>query len=409
MAVDGDRIDRWGGKSDTPARTGPWKILREGPKTKMAAVIAPPRPPRRPPEQKQLRPSAALDSVGPKIETPNKLTAKGAVVALAGRVSDASRVIEISVDSRPVTLNADGSFSVRRGVPQGNSEIIIVATDEWGNSATRRVAVTRRAVVASVAARKTKKPMTMLGALADIHYGGYHALVIGNNKYGDLPALKTAVNDARAVAEILTNEYGFKVTKLINATRSDIIRGLSRMRAKLKPDDNLLIYYAGHGILDDIAEQGYWLPVDAEKDVPTNWVSVGDLTVMLRAIRAKHVMVVADSCYSGTLVRAAAVKIKTAKARAAWVKRMAKKRSRTALVSGGLEPMLDGGGGGDNSHSVFAKSFLAALTENRSVIEGQALFDAIKRPVVLNADQTPQYSDIRRAGHEGGDFLFVRR
>ncbi len=43
------------------------------------------------------------------------------------------------------------------------------------------------------------------------------------------------------------------------------------------------------------------------------------------------------------------------------------------------------------------------------IIDGQGLYDAIKRPVVLNADQTPQYSDIRRAGHDGGDFLFVRK
>ena len=42
-------------------------------------------------------------------------------------------------------------------------------------------------------------------------------------------------------------------------------------------------------------------------------------------------------------------------------------------------------------------------------MDGQALFDAIKRPVVLNADQTPQYTDIRHAGHDGGEFMFVRR
>jgi hypothetical protein len=67
--------------------------------------------------------------------------------------------------------------------------------------------------------------------------------------------------------------------------------------------------------------------------------------------------------------------------------------------------VLDGGGG----HSVFAKAFMDALKENKSVLDGQALFDAIKRPIVVNADQTPQYSDIRRAGHDGGDFVFVRR
>ncbi len=80
--------------------------------------------------------------------------------------------------------------------------------------------------------------------------------------------------------------------------------------------------------------------------------------------------------------------------------------SRTALVSGGLEPVTDSGTGG---HSVFAGAFLAALRENADVIDAQALYDAIKRPVVLHADQTPQYSDIRRAGHGGGDFLFVRK
>jgi hypothetical protein len=159
-------------------------------------------------------------------------------------------------------------------------------------------------------------------------------------------------------------------------------------------------------VLDSYAEEGFWLPVDAAKDNPANWISNRDVTNMLRAIRAKHVMVVADSCYSGTLVRAAPIKIKTAEERSTWLRRMAGKRSRTALVSGGLEPVMDAGGGG---HSVFAKAFLESLSQNREVTDGQALFAAIKRPVALESDQTPAYSDIRRAGHDGGDFLFIRK
>ena len=85
---------------------------------------------------------------------------------------------------------------------------------------------------------------------------------------------------------------------------------------------------------------------------------------------------------------------------------MAGKKSRTALVSGGLEPVMDAGGGG---HSVFAKAFLEALADNDGVLDGQALFARIKRPVILNSDQTPDYADIRRAGHDGGDFLFIRQ
>ena len=232
------------------------------------------------------------------------------------------------------------------------------------------------------------------------------ALVIGNDRYRHLPKLKSARNDARAVTRLLADQYGFKVTQLADATRSDILGTLAKLRASLKPDDNLLIYYAGHGVVDNVTEQGYWLPVDAEEQNPSNWISNSDLTSMLRAIRARHVMVVADSCYSGTLVRAASAKLKTAREKVQWIKRMLTKRGRTALVSGGLEPVTDSGRG---NHSVFANAFMSALNENRDVLEGRTLFDRIKRPVVLNADQTPRYADIRRAGHEGGEFVFVRR
>ena len=68
--------------------------------------------------------------------------------------------------------------------------------------------------------------------------------------------------------------------------------------------------------------------------------------------------------------------------------------------------LSDSGGG---KHSVFAAQFLKVLDENEGVIDGTQLFEKIRHTVVLNADQTPQYSDLRKAGHEGGDFLFVRR
>ena len=244
------------------------------------------------------------------------------------------------------------------------------------------------------------KPISFGG----LHLGRYHALVIGNNNYQHLNKLETAVNDAGAVANILRHDYGFDVTLLINTTRAEILGALATYRRTLKPNDNLLIYYAGPGIVDSITDEGFWLPVDAEEDVPTNWISNSDITNMLKAIRAKHVMVVSDSCYSGTLVRAADAELKTSEEDAAWMKRVSRKRSRTALASGSLEPVLDGGGG---KHSIFAKAFLNALRKNEGVLDGQTLFRNIRGPIALEADQTPRYSDIRHAGHEGGDFLLV--
>ena len=110
--------------------------------------------------------------------------------------------------------------------------------------------------------------------------------MIGNNDYGDMPNLKTAVADAEAISKVLESRYGFSVTKLIEAIRYDVIGAMSELRAPLSYDTNLLIYYA-------------------DQNNPANWVSNDDITDMLKAIPARHILVITDSCYSGTLTRAA--------------------------------------------------------------------------------------------------------
>jgi len=232
--------------------------------------------------------------------------------------------------------------------------------------------------------------------------GRYYALVIGNNEYRYLPKLHTAVNDSKAVAAILRDHYGYSVTRLENATRADILRGLSEYRRTLGPDDNLLIYYAGHGWLDAEADRGYWLPVDATDKDPVYWVDNGSVTSAVRAMQAKHVLVIADSCYSGKLTRG----IHIATRSPGYMERLATRRARVVMTSGGIEPVMDSGGAGE--HSVFASAFLQVLEENAGVLEGHELFARLRRPVALNSDQVPEYADIRKAGHDGGDFLFVR-
>jgi len=239
--------------------------------------------------------------------------------------------------------------------------------------------------------------------LSGVKFGRYFSFVIGNNNYLTLPKLKTAKNDAHVVAGILKKSYGFNVELLLDATRSDIIKALNKFRRKLKKRDNLLIYYAGHGWLDKEADEGYWLPTDAEENNTVNWVSNSFITSTLRAIEAKHVLIVADSCYSGKLGRGLHIRNTSP----SYLARISKKKARSVISSGGLEPVIDSGGEGQ--HSVFASAFLNALRENKGVMDGTQLFLKIRRPVMLNADQTPEYSDIRKAGHQGGDFLFVRR
>jgi hypothetical protein len=111
---------------------------------------------------------------------------------------------------------------------------------------------------------------------------------------------------------------------------------------------------------------------------------------------------VAASCYSGTLTREASVAIKDAD----YIQRMVQKKARRVMTSGGLEPVADSGGSG---HSVFASAFIAPLQQNNGVMDAQSFFTMTREPVVLAAPQTPEYSNRRFAGHEGGHFVFVRK
>ena len=122
----------------------------------------------------------------------------------------------------------------------------------------------------------------------------------------------------------------------------------------------------------------------------------------IRAMEAKHVMIVADSCFSGTLTRGLKIEQRTPD----WLETIVKKKARTALTSGGLEPVSDSGGG---ENSVFAHSFLSILKDNDGVLDASKLFRQLKPKVMMNSDQTPEYGDIHKSGHDGGDFLFVRQ
>ena len=325
------------------------------------------------------------DLAPPVIRVPATLETKERLVTIEGLVEDDDPVIRVEINGEAVRFGRDnGRFAKEIPVALGVNEVRVTAYDVDGNKAHQIVSVTR--------ARN----------IPNVEYGTYRALVIGINDYKTLPVLKTAVADARAVASTLKSKYGFSVQLLENPSRDAIIDAFDELREALTEQDNLIIYYAGHGWLDPQSGRGYWLPVDAREDRRSRWLANSSLTDTLQATFAKHVMVVADSCYSGTLTRS----IKVPERRSDYIAHMAEKRARLVLSSGGLEPVVDSGGG---KHSVFAAQFLKALDENEGVIDGTQLFEKIRHTVVLNADQTPEYSDIRKAGHEGGDFLFVRR
>jgi uncharacterized caspase-like protein len=239
--------------------------------------------------------------------------------------------------------------------------------------------------------------------------GTYHAIVIGIDKYpSPLPPLMTAVRDARAIGAILSKTYGFEVQYLLDqdATRVNILNAINKFRDTLNENDNLLIYYAGHGYSDHAADKAYWLPVDADSVYSSNRIIADDLTTDVRVQNARHVLIISDSCYSGGLSRGLESPAQSA-GRTAFINRMLRSRSRTLMASGGDEPVSDSGTDG---HSVFAYAVLRALQQTTQPVftASDLFYDSVRQQVAGKSDQLPQYSIIRNSSHDDGDFVFVR-
>ncbi|MDH3326285.1 MAG: caspase family protein [Gammaproteobacteria bacterium] len=329
--------------------------------------------------------------------------------SIHGRVTAPAGIKTFYFNNKQVFLKSDNSFKVPVKITQNNTLINLKAVDKQNKSTSLDFIISSPMSTASVAAPAVHT--SLMSSMDGIHLGRYYALVIGNNKYKHMQNLKTAVNDAEETAKILKNKYNFKTTLLLNADRYQILSALYNLRQQLQKGDNLLVYYAGHGDLDKINDRGYWLPTDAEADNTANWISNIAITDMLNTLPANHIMVVADSCYSGTMTRTAVPRIDSAIPREIqkkWLKLMSKSQSRTVLSSGGVQPVLDEGGG---NHSIFAKAFLDALESNKDVLQGYALYRQVTNVVSQNSanSQTPEYAPIKHAGHETGQFFFIPR
>lgn len=250
----------------------------------------------------------------------------------------------------------------------------------------------------------------LLDQLRSFDFGAYYAMVIGNGSYPNHPdgALASAVNDAKAVEELLREQYGYRVTSRYNASRQQILNAFRILKEELGPNDNLLVYYAGHGAYEN--DQGYWHGVDYGND-PNAAIPTDEITGILRSMKAKHVMVIADSCYAGALA-GVSMRLPEELARQpdpTWVKVSANRTIRLAMTSGGLKPVLDSD---DGRHSIFAKAFLNELGTNGDVMRGAKLFFTIAAHVQEAAKdfglaQEPTYSPIRGGEDIGWDYFFV--
>jgi HEAT repeat protein len=260
-------------------------------------------------------------------------------------------------------------------------------------------------VVAGVPAREGLRPA----------YNESWAVIVGINNYRNLRPLNYAVSDANGIADLLKKDFGFKedIKPLLNeeATQNKILEKINELVELTKPDDRVLIFFAGHGetrTFPNGEKRGFIAPVEAMPlgTGPGAWLSYLEINRIIDAINfaaAKHVLCIFDSCFSGLPTQRADV------TPTRFRQDMLTRRARMALTAG-LENQVVADGG-PNGHSVFTYNLIEGLKDiaRRSkdeIATASELGIRIKNEVGQGSNQTPDFRFL--SGHEsGGDFVFM--
>lgn len=234
-------------------------------------------------------------------------------------------------------------------------------------------------------------------------------LGIGIDHYQHFPNLNNAVKDVKDVLTVLKADYDLEPENVITlfdeqATRSRIITELDQLKRRLRSankdqlQDKLIIYFSGHGHLDEDGK-GFWIPTDASKDSTAFYISNSRIREYIEDLKALHTLLISDACFSGSLFKHSGISSDKA------IEDLEKAVSRWALTSGRRKEPVQDGHPGDNSP--FAKSILYVLKQNdRPKLKVSTFIDRVMDLTRQQGRQLPQGYPLTI--HEG-QYIFCRR
>ena len=179
---------------------------------------------------------------------------------------------------------------------------------------------------------------------------------------------------------------------------------MDALSGKITTDDNLLIFYAGHGYWDEDSEIGYWIPSNARKESKADWVRNSTIRDYMREIKSKHSLLIADACFAGGIFKTRDLGYKSSEnLNTSAISKLYGISSRKAMTSGTLTKVPD--------RSAFTKYLVKRLEENGSkYLPASELFANMRIAVINNSDVVPQFGTIQNVGDEGGgDFIFTKK
>jgi hypothetical protein len=309
-------------------------------------------------------------------------------MSIKGIVVDDSGVRSLKINGIETPLKENGNFTLYLPLAMGDNFVNIETVDVNDNIAVKKFIITRK---------------NLDGEEYDVAKARNFLFVVGINEYEHWPKLNNAVKDANDIASVLLGQYAFEfgnvvVLKNEQATRSNIYKSLRGLIEQITPQDNLVIYYSGHGHFDELLNEGYWVPVDAKLGSSGDYLSNSDLLKIIGTINSQHTFLVADACFSGSLF---------SDSKRGYTENVEKFKSRWGLASGRLEVVSDGS---LNENSPFTATVIEFLKKNeKDKFAVSELIQYVKVHVAEKANQTPLGNPLKGAGDEGGEFVFYKK
>lgn len=340
------------------------------------------------------------DKAGPEIKILEPTNMRGLIVVsgennimVKGLANDASGLKEVIINGIKVYAKEDGNFWGSVALKEGVNKIVIVATDLAGNKTEQSFEI-----------EKTNDVVTPSDLNVHEKKGKNYAVFIASQNYDDssIPSLEKPISDAIKLKLILKNNYNFSDDNfftLFNPEREDFKKKFIELREVIQPEDNLIIFYAGHGIWVEKEKKGYWLLTDAKRNDVNTWLPNKQVLEMIAELPSRNTLLITDACFSGSVFKTRSIGDDAP----ASIKQMQNKICRVAITSGNDTEVPD--------ESVFMKHLIKALSENKEkYLTAQKMFvTQIIEAVMTESKTEPRYGTLELAGHVGGDYIFNKK
>jgi len=226
----------------------------------------------------------------------------------------------------------------------------------------------------------------------------YYAIFIANTEYagGKWHRLESTITEAEEFKKLLIDEYSFppeNIDTVYNKPKSEIMRAINNRLKNLSENDNVLIFYGGHGDKDDQTGTAFWVPVNTNEQY--DYISNQDVDLAISKTSAKHVLIMADACFS-SLMRSGDEEPVVTNTLPMLTS------SRQLLTSGNAETVP--------GVSVFIPTIISTLKVNPSpYISAVELWHGIFDGVRNGSHKEPILKELQVLNSNGGQFYFKRK